>query len=117
VNESWGQVTKLRTIRGVEEQFDLMIGSLPLPFIGIVDLVAEMNGGTAVIDLKTGASGYGAYEVALSDQLTAYSLAEPKATEVAYCVFVKTKAAHRVALCQADIEGPAGICRESPAER
>ena len=27
----------------------------------------------------------------LSDQLTAYSLAEPEATKVAFCVFVKTK--------------------------
>ncbi len=85
------EVPKLRAIRGVEKRFDLLVASLPLPFIGIVDLVAEMNGVTAVIDFKTAASGYDDYEVALSDQLTAYSLAEPEATKVAYCVFVKTK--------------------------
>ena len=85
------EVPKLRAIRGVEKRFDLVVASLPLPFIGIVDLVAEVNGGIAVIDFKTAASGYDDYEVALSDQLTAYSLAEPEAIKVAYCVFVKTK--------------------------
>jgi len=85
------EMSKLRAVRGVEERFDLMVGSLPLPFIGIVDLVAEINGDTTVIDFKTSASGYEDHEVELSDQLTAYSLAEPMATKVAYCVFVKTK--------------------------
>jgi CRISPR/Cas system-associated exonuclease Cas4 (RecB family) len=85
------EVPKLRAIRGVEKRFDLTVGSLPLPFIGIVDLVADINGGTTVIDFKTAAAGYDDHEVALSDQLTAYSLAEPEASKVAYCVFVKTK--------------------------
>ena len=56
-----------------------------------MDLVAEVDGGIAVIDFKTAASAYDDHEVTLSDQLTAYSLAEPQATKVAYCVFVKTK--------------------------
>jgi CRISPR/Cas system-associated exonuclease Cas4 (RecB family) len=56
-----------------------------------MDLVAEVDGKTSVIDFKTAASAYDDYEVTLSDQLTAYSLAEPEATKVAFCVFVKTK--------------------------
>ena len=78
-------------MREVEKRFDLIIASLPLPFVGIMDLVAEVDGGIAVIDFKTAASAYDDHEVTLSDQLTAYSLAEPDATKVAYCVFVKTK--------------------------
>ena len=85
------ELPKLRTIHAVEKRFELRVGSLPLPFIGITDLVADVNGGIAVVDFKTAASGYDDYEVTLSDQLTAYSLAEPEATHVAYCVFVKTK--------------------------
>jgi predicted choloylglycine hydrolase len=44
-----------------------------------------------VIDFKTAKSAYPEYEVALSDQLTTYQLAEPDAEQVAFCVFVKTK--------------------------
>ena len=43
------------------------------------------------IDFKTATSDYGDHEAALSDQLTAYSLAEPEAEQVALCVLVKTK--------------------------
>jgi CRISPR/Cas system-associated exonuclease Cas4 (RecB family) len=85
------ELSKLRAVRDVEKRFDLVIGSLPLPFIGIMDLVAEVDGGTAVIDFKTAAAAYDDHEVMLSDQLTAYSLAEPEAEKVAFCVFVKTK--------------------------
>jgi CRISPR/Cas system-associated exonuclease Cas4 (RecB family) len=85
------ELPKIRAVRAVEKQFDLVIASLSLPFIGAVDLVAEINGGTVVIDFKTAASAYDDHEVVLSDQLTAYSLAEPEATKVAFCVFVKTK--------------------------
>jgi CRISPR/Cas system-associated exonuclease Cas4 (RecB family) len=85
------ELPRLRTIHSIEKHFDLMIASIPLPFVGIVDLVAEVAGGTVVVDFKTASCGYDKHEVALSDQLTAYSLAEPSATKVAYCVFVKTK--------------------------
>jgi len=44
-----------------------------------------------VIDFKTAASAYQDHDVQLSDQLTAYQLAEPDAEQVAFCVFVKTK--------------------------
>jgi RecB family exonuclease len=85
------ELPRLRAVREVEKQFDLIIASLPLPFVGIMDLVAEVDGAIAVIDFKTAASAYDDHEVTLSDQLTAYSLAEPDATKVAFCVFVKTK--------------------------
>jgi RecB family exonuclease len=85
------ELPKLRAVRDVEKRFDLIIASLPLPFVGIMDLVAEVDSEIAVIDFKTAASAYDDHEVMLSDQLTAYSLAEPEATKVAFCVFVKTK--------------------------
>jgi len=85
------ELAKVGGVRDVEKRFDLVIPSLPLPFIGIMDLVAELGGGIAVIDFKTAAAAYDNHEVALSDQLTAYSLAEPEAEKVAFCVFVKTK--------------------------
>ena len=59
--------------------------------IGIVDLVADLDGKLAVVDFKTAASAYEDYEAALSDQLTAYQLAEPEAEQTALCVLVKTK--------------------------
>ncbi len=42
-------------------------------------------------DFKTSASSYAEHEVKLSDQLTAYQLAEPQAVQMALCVLVKTK--------------------------
>jgi hypothetical protein len=75
----------------VEKKFELRISSLELPFVGIIDLVACLDDARTVIDFKTAGAGYQPYEVALSDQLTAYHLAEPGAEQVALCVFVKTK--------------------------
>jgi hypothetical protein len=61
------------------------------PFIGVIDLVAEVGGKRTVTDFKTSASSYAEHEVRLSDQLTAYQLAEPEAEQLALCVLVKTK--------------------------
>jgi len=44
-----------------------------------------------VIDFKTTTAAYQDHDVQLSDQLTAYQLAEPEAQQVALCVFVRTK--------------------------
>src|SRR5437773_11346279 len=44
-----------------------------------------------VLDFKTAASAYQEHEAILSDQLTAYQLAEPEAEQTALCVLVKTK--------------------------
>jgi hypothetical protein len=57
----------------------------------VIDLVAHVNGKKTVTDFKTSASSYGEHEVALSDQLTAYQLAEPEAEQMEVCVLVKTK--------------------------
>lgn len=67
------------------------MASVELPFIGIVDLVAQVKGRLTVIDFKTAASDYEDHEVELSDQLTAYWAAVPEAERVALCVLVKTK--------------------------
>jgi hypothetical protein len=40
------ELPKLRAVREVEKRFDLVIASLPLLFVGIMDLVAEVDGGT-----------------------------------------------------------------------
>lgn len=83
-----GKVTK---VLGVEKVFQIGVSDLSLPFIGVIDLVAEVSGKRTVVDFKTSQSKYPAHEVQLADQLTAYKLGEPAAEQVALCVFVKTK--------------------------
>jgi PD-(D/E)XK nuclease superfamily len=56
-----------------------------------MDLIAEVDGRRTVLDFKTSGSTYAEHEVQLSDQLTAYQLAEPAAEQMALCVLVKTK--------------------------
>ncbi len=84
------ELPRIQKVLSVEKKFDLSITSLNLPFVGIVDLVADVDGGKTVVDFKTSASGYEDYEVVLSDQLTAYWLADPEAQKVALCVLIKT---------------------------
>ena len=85
------EVPKIQKVFGIEKKFELAITSLDLPFIGIVDLIAQVDGQFTVVDFKTAASDYEDHEVVLSDQLTAYFLGEPEARQVALCVLVKTK--------------------------
>jgi RecB family exonuclease len=85
------EAPKLRATLGVERKFELRVTVLDTPFIGSIDLVAEVNQRTTVVDFKTAGSDYDDHEAALSDQLTAYVLAEPEAQQVALCVLVKTK--------------------------
>jgi RecB family exonuclease len=85
------EVPKIQQVHGIEKKFELAVTSMDLPFIGAVDLIAQMEGQTTIIDFKTAASDYDEHEVALSDQLTAYWLADPTADRVAYCVLTKTK--------------------------
>lgn len=82
---------KLHDVTASEQPFRLMVTSLGLPFVGVIDLAAGLHRKRTVIDFKTAASAYQEHEVALSDQLTAYQLAEPEAEQSALCVFVKTK--------------------------
>lgn len=85
------EASRIGNVRSCEETFELAITNLDLPFVGIIDLVADVDEVPTVVDFKTSASAYDDHEVILSDQLTAYQLAEPHATQTAFCVFVKTK--------------------------
>lgn len=82
---------RLGKVRGTEKVFELTITSLPLPLVGVIDLIAEIDRKTTVVDFKTAASAYEEHEVILSDQLTTYQLAEPEAEQTALCVLIKTK--------------------------
>lgn len=85
------ELPKLGKVRAVEKSFTLEITSLDLPLVGILDLVVDLDAKTTVVDFKTSGSSYQEHEVVLSDQLTAYRLAEPEAEQAALCVLVKTK--------------------------
>jgi RecB family exonuclease len=85
------ELPRLGTVMASERSFELSIPNVDVPFIGVIDLVARRDGKLMLADFKTSSSSYASHEVGLSDQLTAYSLAEPEAQEAALCVFVKTK--------------------------
>lgn len=85
------ELPNLSDIGAIEKVFELGISNLDLPFVGIIDLVAMFSGKRTVIDFKTAAQAYEDHEVILSDQLSAYQLAEPKVEQVALCVLIKTK--------------------------
>ena len=82
---------RIGQVKAVEKKFELNITGFDLPFIGIIDLVAEIEGKSTVTDFKTAVSDYEDHEAPLSDQLTAYKLAEPEAEQVAFWVLIKTK--------------------------
>jgi RecB family exonuclease len=85
------EVPRIGQVKAVEKKFELNITGFDLPFIGIIDLIAEVEGKNTVADFKTAATDYEDHEAPLSDQLTAYQLAEPEAEQVAYWVLIKTK--------------------------
>jgi CRISPR/Cas system-associated exonuclease Cas4 (RecB family) len=82
---------RITNVQASESRFELAIEGLDLPFVGVIDLVADLDGKSTVVDFKTSVSAYEDHEAALSDQLTAYQLAEPEAEQTALCVLVKTK--------------------------
>jgi CRISPR/Cas system-associated exonuclease Cas4 (RecB family) len=82
---------KIGRVISVEKVFELGLSNLSLAFIGIIDLVAEIDGRQTVVEFKTAAADYEEHEVALMDQLSAYQLAEPEAEQLTVCVFTKTK--------------------------
>lgn len=85
------EVPRLGNVTAIEKPFTLRITSLNLSLVGVIDLVAELDDVPTVIDFKTTTAAYQDHDVQLSDQLTAYQLAEPEAQQVALCVFVRTK--------------------------
>lgn len=85
------ELPKITAIKAVEERFELSVTTLDAPMVGIIDLVADLEGKPTVADFKTAGSSYDGSEVLLSDQLTAYKLAKPEVEQFALCVLVKTK--------------------------
>jgi CRISPR/Cas system-associated exonuclease Cas4 (RecB family) len=86
------EVDKIQNIRTVEKPFEFGLSGLDLPFVGVIDLECDLEAKSTVVDFKTAGSGYDSHEVILSDQLSAYYLAQPGIAQVALCVLVKTKA-------------------------
>lgn len=84
-------VPRISNVSAVERPFELEITTLQAKFLGVVDLVAEVDHVKTVVDWKSTMAAYGEHEVILSDQLSSYQLAEPDARQVAFCVLVKTK--------------------------
>lgn len=85
------ELPKIGAVHASERAFTLDITSLEVPFVGVIDLVADVESKRTVVDFKTSASAYKEHEVLMSDQLTAYQMAEPDAERAALCVLVKTK--------------------------
>jgi RecB family exonuclease len=85
------EAPQLTNIRAIEKSFELFVTGLESPLIGFIDLVAERGGQETIIDFKTSASAYAGYEAIMSDQLTAYQLAEPDAQRLGLCVLIKAK--------------------------
>ena len=85
------ELSRIGNVAAAEKSFELRITSLDLPFVGVIDLVADLDGKRTVVDFKTANAAYQEHEAVLSDQLTAYQLAEPEAEQTAPCVLVKTK--------------------------
>ena len=85
------ELPRIQTVRASEKEFELSISNLDVPFVGIIDLLADVDQKRTVVDFKTSGQSYDDYEVMLSDQLSAYQLAEPEAEQLALCVLVKTK--------------------------
>jgi hypothetical protein len=85
------EMHRIGTVWASEKVFELRITSLDMPLVGIIDLVAALDSKRTVVDFKTAASAFEEHEAVLSDQLTAYQLAEPQTEQTALCVLVKTK--------------------------
>lgn len=85
------ELRRIGNVTATEKAFELGVTGIEEPFIGVIDLVAELDSKKTVVDFKTSGSSYAEHEAQLSDQLTAYQLAEPDAEQMALCVLVKTK--------------------------
>ena len=64
------------TVLAIEEPFRFNIDHLPIPIVGVMDLVEEDDQGSIIItDFKTAAKSYTENEVSKNPQLTLYHLA------------------------------------------
>jgi putative RecB family exonuclease len=85
------QVPRINGIQAVEQSFEVNISQLDLPFIGYIDLIANVGDADTVVDFKTSSASYAGHEATMSDQLTAYQLAVPSASHFGLCVLLKLK--------------------------
>ncbi len=85
------ELPKIGEVKAVERSFTLSVTSLDLPFVGVIDLVADVDSKDTVVDFKTAGSAPDEYEAHMSDQLTAYKMAEPQVEQLGLWVLVKTK--------------------------
>ena len=84
------ELPRIRSVKAVEKRFQLNISNLDLPVVGVIDLVADVDGKDKVVDFKTADKTYGPSDIELSDQLTTYEIAEPEVPDLALCVLIKT---------------------------
>lgn len=88
VNE---ELPRIQNVTAIERPFTLSVTGLDLPFVGVIDLVGDVDGLKTVVDFKTAGAALDEHDAHMSDQLTAYKLAEPQAERLALWVLVKTK--------------------------
>jgi len=50
------EVNRIGNIKAVERTFELRITMLDLPLVGIIDLLADVDGKRTVVDFKTSSS-------------------------------------------------------------
>src|SRR5947199_3544945 len=60
------ELCRIGQVRAVEKKFELNITGLDLPFIGIIDLIAEVDRKNTVAHFKTAASDYEEHEADMS---------------------------------------------------
>lgn len=85
------ETRKITKVIAVEQVFEFYLSGLDLPFVTVLDLVAEVKGKRTLVEFKTAAADFERFEIELLDQATAYHLADPEIEQVAVCVLVKTK--------------------------
>lgn len=85
------ELDRVDHVEEVETAFEIRVSNVREPFVGVIDLVAHLDGEKTLIDFKTAGAKYQPFEACLSDQLTAYSLAQPSCNHCGFCVLIKTK--------------------------
>jgi hypothetical protein len=85
------EARKFEQVFAVEAKFLIGASNVAAPLVGTLDLVAQLEGKKTLVEFKTGVNDWAEHDVLLSDQLTAYRLAEPDVEQTAICVFVKKR--------------------------
>jgi PD-(D/E)XK nuclease superfamily protein len=85
------EAQKFEQVLAVEAEFHIGASNVSAPLVETLDLLAVLHGKKTLVEFKTGANDWGEHDVLLSNQLTAYRLAEPHGERTAICVFVKKR--------------------------